>query len=325
MIKRRRFLSIVAALPGLGLAGSVPGRRPVRWQGSAMGAEASLTLYHDDPAAARALIAACTAEIVAMEGLFSLFRRDSWLVRLNRDGQLERAPVEFVGLASLARRFSAASGGAFDVTVQPLWALHAGHFAQAEPDPDGPPAAAVDQARRLVDWRDLRVEGDTVWLARPGMAATFNGIAQGFVTDRVAALLRRHGVTDVLLDLGEFRGLGGHPDGRPWRVAVADPHRLGGVLATLPLRDQAVASSGGYGTVFDAAGRFHHLFDPARGVPSQAWAGVTVIAADATTADALSTALAVAPPDRAAAILAAGGGAAALLTDADGRTVRFEA
>jgi len=67
--------------------------------------------------------------------------------------------------------------------------------------------------------------------------------------------------------------------------------------------DTAVASSGGYGTVFEPSGRFHHLFVPATGIYAHFWASVSMIAATATIADALSTAIAVAPRDRADALL----------------------
>jgi FAD:protein FMN transferase len=67
------------------------------------------------------------------------------------------------------------------------------------------------------------VASDRIALGRPGMKLTLNGIAQGYVTDRVAALLAAAGLENVLLDLGEVRGAGGRPDGRPWRAAIADP------------------------------------------------------------------------------------------------------
>lgn len=323
-LSRRRFIAIAGMTAGFTLSPRGPGGAPspVHWHGSAMGAEASITLYHSNPLQAEALIAEAVSEIRRVEAAFSLFRRDSALARLNRDGRLERAPAVFHDLLAEARRIAGASEGAFDVTVQPLWRLYAGHFGQAGADPAGPPPAVIARAAALVDWRDLLGDGEAVWFRRPGMAATFNGIAQGYVTDRVAGLMRQAGITNMLLNLGEFRALGGHLDGRPWVVGVADPRAPASLLQTMALRDGAVASSGGYGTVFDpAAGHFHHLFDPVGGLPSPSWAGVTVLAATATLADGLSTALAVAPPDRAAAIFARAGGLAAILVAADG-TIR---
>ncbi len=318
-LDRRRFLSVTAAA-GVGLAAWLAEKRarPVTWAGSAMGAPARITLYHPETRVAERLIAESIAEIHRVEALFSLFRRDSLLVRLNREGRVEGAPAPFLELVERAGRYSALSGGAFDVTIQPLWILYARHFARPGADPDGPSDREVAEAKARVGWGGLRVDGDTVAFARPGMGASFNGIAQGWVTDRVADLLRARGIADMLLDLGEMRALGGHPDGRPWRVGVADPRAPDRLVRSLDLRDQAVATSGGYGTPFDSTGRFHHLFDPATGRPASAWASVTVTAPTATAADALTKAVGLAPPEAIPRILARGGGTAALLIAADG-------
>ncbi|CAK0772495.1 FAD:protein FMN transferase [uncultured Gammaproteobacteria bacterium] len=303
-LSRRRFLAIaagVAALPGLVQVGAqagfpLTGQDLIRWRGVALGAEASITLAHPDPAEGRELIARCLDEIIRLERVFSLYRPDSALSQLNRTGVLLAPPLDLVRLLAEAQRFSQLSGGAFDVTVQPLWALYADHFSRADADPAGPSVEAIERTRALVDWKAVKVSPDRVTLERPGMAITLNGIAQGYITDRVGDLLRANGLNHVLLDLGETLALGPDLDGRPWRVGIADPaapkHQT---LETLDLDGKALATSGGYGTRFDAAGRFHHLFDPASGRSPHYLASVTVVAASATVADALSTTLAVLP------------------------------
>lgn len=318
-LSRRRFLTIVGIGAGAALIGGriSPAVKPISWSGQAMGAQASIVLYHSDPAAAQNLLAECQREIERVEQQFSLFRRDSTLVRLNREGHVDRAPAMFRHLVQTAQSYAALSQGTFDVTVQPLWDLYAGHFSQSSADPAGPDEAAVQRAKSLVDWRGLTVEGERVAFAKPGMAATFNGIAQGFVTDVVADMLRARGITNVLLDLGEMRALGTHADGRKWHVGIGDPRQPGSLLQTVEL-DRAMATSGGYGTVFDAAGRFHHLFDPRTGRPWTTWLGVTVMAETATAADALTKAIALAPLEQAKAILHQGGGTKAVLVDAAG-------
>ncbi|HYH17434.1 MAG TPA: FAD:protein FMN transferase [Azospirillum sp.] len=325
VLSRRRFLTISAAAAGVALLPGALLSSPVRaaiagphvWRGAALGADAAIQLHHPDPAQADRLIRLCLEEVARLEKVFSLYRADSALARLNRDGELHDPPGDLVRLLEEAVAWGRRSAGAFDVTVQPLWQLYAGHFARPGADPAGPPAAAVEAARRLVDHRALRVSAERISFARRGMAVTLNGIAQGYVTDRVAERLRAEGMTRVLVDLGEIHALDGHPDGRPWTVGLEDPLR-GGPGATLAVENRAVATSGGYGTRFDAAGRFTHLFDPASGRSAARWAAVTVLASDATTADALSTALSVLPEDRAAGLLRGRSDLAARLTRHDG-------
>ena len=154
-----------------------------------------------------------------------------------------------------------------------------------------------------------------VRLPRPGMALTFNGIAQGYMTDRVADLLRNAGFDHVLVQLGETRALGGRQADQPWRVAAADK--------VIAISNRAIATSSGPASRFDPRGRHHHLFDPRSGRSAASYRSVTVIAERATDADALSTALAVAPPDQAGAILATMTMAEALLTMPDGSRRRL--
>ena len=324
---RRRILRLLAAPSVLGLAaavGALSGRSSDadtslhHWRGKALGADASLLIHHPDAAEAARLTMVARAEIERLEKIYSLHRDDSAVVRLNREGRLDGPPAELVTLLLRARRWSETSGGAFDVTVQPLWKLYHDYFSDPTSDPDGPPNAAVAKAQRLVDFRALEVSPDRITLARPGMAVTLNGIAQGDITDRVAELLRAEGLTQSLIELGEMRALGGHPEGRPWRVGIKDPYDSATLVAQIDLTDRAIATSSVTGTVFDASGRQHHLFDPTSGRPSRGLISASVIAQRACDADAFSTALLAAPEPLAPETVAHMGVEQVLTVDAEG-------
>lgn len=271
-ISRRRFLVLSAALP---LAGQVAAAPPVqRFQGTAMGAAASLMLAHPE---ADRIAARVWAEIERLEDVFSLFRFDSALSRLNAAGVLDAPPFELLECLSLAGAVHAATGGAFDPTVQPLWAEYARAATEGrEPEPGA--------ALGLVGWAGVVTAPGRVALDRPGMALTLNGIAQGFVADRVAALLEAEGLTNVMIDTGELRAMGRDPRGRDWSVQIED-----GIA--VPLRDRALATSASMGTVIDPAMRIGHILDPRTGLPAAgSWRQVSVTAPSAALADACSTA-----------------------------------
>ena len=287
---RRRALALIAAAAGLPLLGSERAvAKPLVWHGVALGARSTITLCHADEAVARRLLKEVLAEVRRLEGIFSLYRADSAISRLNRLGRLEAPPPEMVELLARARTVSALTGGAFDATVQPLWRLYADHFARPAADPGGPAEDERQRALARVDYRALSIGSDAIAFDRPGMAVTLNGIAQGYITDRVAALLRRAGLDHVLIDLGEIRALGRHPDARPWRAGIAEPGGFGELLHEVTLEDRALATSAGAGTRFDPAGRHHHLFDPRSGRSTRHHASVSVLAPSATLADGLST------------------------------------
>jgi thiamine biosynthesis lipoprotein len=213
------------------------------------------------------------------------------------------------------------SGGAFDVTVQPLWNVYAAHFfGSVSPSPQGPEPSAIGQALALVGWQGVDLTSQRIALARPGMGLTLSGIAQGYLTDRIADILRANGCDRVLADMGrsEIRLVGCRPDGRAWRIGLADPLVPGQVAVTLDLADRCISTSGGYGTKFEATGRHHHLFDPMTGTSAGHYIAVSVVAASTMVADALSTALYVTPPDRSGRLLAAFPDALVLVTRPDG-------
>ena len=327
---RRRVISIFGAAAGLSLAG-VSSRAAAAeatmytWEGYALGAQSTISLAHYSREGAERIVNMAVNEIRRLEQIFSLKIDDSEISNLNRDGRLSRPSYDMLALLTEAKRYGEMSDGAFDVTVQPLWTLYRGHFRDNPDSKDGPARADIDAALRLVDYRRLDVNPLFVRLDRAGMQITLNGIAQGYITDKVSDLLRENGVSNVLVSLGETRALDGHPEGRPWLVALKDPLNPEGTARTINLDNMSVATSGGYGTQFDRSGRFHHLFDPRIGESAWTHVGVSVVAPRATTADALSTALYITPRDAAEKIVRRAGRVTAILTKPDGSEYTLQA
>jgi thiamine biosynthesis lipoprotein len=106
----------MAALPGGASAAALRS-----WRGTALGADAGLSLYHPDRGESDRIIAACVAEIRRLESIFSLFDPTSDVSRLNSEGVIDEPPGELMSLLTESQRLGALTGGAFDVTVQPLW------------------------------------------------------------------------------------------------------------------------------------------------------------------------------------------------------------
>jgi thiamine biosynthesis lipoprotein len=324
-LSRRRVITILGAVAGLPFlpSGDQPKNttRLHRWQGSALGSPSRILLHHPDRRAAEQAVAQCVAEIERLEKEFSLYRGHSEIARLNRDGRLDAPSHDLLALLSECQRFSELSGGAFDVTVQPLWDVYAAHFFRSpSPSPHGPDPRAIGRALALVDWQGVDLTSRHIALARPGMGLTLNGIAQGYLTDRIADVLRGNGCDRVLADMGRSETLlvGHRPDGGAWRIGLADPTAPDRVAVTLDLADQCISTSGGYGTKFEATGRHHHLFDPTTGISAGHYIAVSVVAVSTMVADALSTALYVTPPERSRRLLAAFPDVVVLATLPDG-------
>lgn len=273
MTTRRRFLAISAAaatFPRIGSAAPV-----YTWQGVALGAHASLRLAHPD---AKAISERVAAEISRLEDIFSLYRPESSLMQLNRNGKLQTPPFELLECLSLAGSVHRASRGAFDPTIQPLWAC----YAEASAQGTAPTVDALKTAQKRIGWERIKFHSSRIEIEKD-MSLTLNGIAQGYIADRVANMLSGEGLTNILIDTGEFRALGTHPDGHAWPVRLAAG---GGV----PLVDRALATSAPLGTTFDENAELGHILDPRNGLPVRnIWREITISAKSAALADALST------------------------------------
>lgn len=324
---RRRLIGISAAAAGMALLPLRANASPeaVTWQGEAMGAQASLVIHHPDQAKARRLVEATVAEVRRLERIFSLYRDDSDLTLLNRQRFLVAPPKELVELLQQSRDVGAVTGGVFDPTVQPLWDAYRRHFSTPGASGVGPSAQIVRECLARVGLDRVACSPDRIELSVPGSALTFNGIAQGYITDRVVDLLRAGGIERSMVDMGESRAIGVAPGDRPWRVGISDPLDAAHILKVLEVENRAVATSSPSGFRFDAEGRFGHIIDPRSGATPRRHASVTVVAGQAALADALSTAFNLMDVADIAGVLDGMAGVEAHILSHDGHWVRIPA
>lgn len=235
-------------------------------------------------------------EIQALDQQLSFFRDDSDIRELNVYAARRAVPVEprLFRLLERARDLSAATGGAFDLTVAPLLAAW-GFRGQA----GRVPAEEEVEAARAVTSMEL-VELDpaslTVRFRREGVRLDLGAIGKGYAIERAAGILRDCEVGGALLHGGTstVQAIGNQPDGSPWTVAVQDPSDAEKALASLPLRDTALSVSAVHGKFFtEGDAHYGHVLDPRSGRPVQGALLAAVRCDSATDSDALSTALLV--------------------------------
>lgn len=269
-----------------------------------MGAKAVIRLYGADEKQAAETFQHCQREIDRLENIFSLYRPRSAVSRLNDQGNLDNPPLELLDVMSRCQACWENSDGAFDMTIQPLWQLYADHFAGRGASPSGPSDDVLRHVLDFVGTDKVRLGSRRISFAKPGMGISLNGVAQGYITDRVVAVLKEAGYENCLVHMGETYGLGQHEDGRSWSAGLSSPIKGRDILSAVPLHNQALATSGGYGSPFGGQGRLHHLLDPRTGRSANHYGSVSVVATDTMTADMLSTALYVMAPDKGKAIWA---------------------
>jgi len=239
-------------------------------------------------------------EIKRVELLLSRFYPESDISRINADACIRPTKVaqETIAILKKAILFSRLSDGAFDITVFPLaelWGIRQNQRKNA------PGHKEIQLALEKVGYQhiDVMKREQSIFLGRPEMSLDLGGIAKGYAVDQAITILKEAGIKSALVNAGgDIYCLGQRKKNSNWRIAVQDPRKRGAFLTTLEVKDKAIASSGDYENYIEIRGqKYSHLINPKSGYPSRELpAGVTVLASDCLTADALATSVFILGP-----------------------------
>ena len=268
-----------------------------------MGTMVRVVLYSRDEDVAREHARRAFARIAELDARLTDYGDTSELLELSRaaGGAPRKVSEDLFCVLEVAHRLSERTGGAFDVTIGPVSTL----WRRARIDKQPPPAAALAEAQRLVGYRDMQLDAKarTVRLARRGMQLDLGGIGKGFAADEALKVLRESGARPALVSLGGDIVTGDPPPGKAgWQIAIGPLGKA--AVESRVIRNSAVSTSGDAEQFLEHEGqRLSHVLDPLTGRPKIGRKGVTVIAADGMTADALSTAVGVMGVERGLALV----------------------
>jgi len=254
-----------------------------------MGTSVQVQAFGGDESARKQAIEEAFAAIAEVDRLMSNYRSDSELTYVNMSaaGTSVEVSEPMLRVLEAARKISADSSGAFDVTVGPLVKLW-GFF---DKRPHVPTDAELAAVRPLVDYRNVLVDlrQHTVRFTRPGVEIDLGGIAKGFAVEVAAGVLRRHGLSGFVDAGGNQYMLGPPPGKRQWAIGVKDPDAPGRLLGVVDVLDGSVSTSANDSNFLVAEGRrYGHLLDPRSLRPSTASESATIVSRDGTLADAMS-------------------------------------
>jgi len=267
-----------------------------------MGTFARVVVIAEDSETAEKCIRAAMAEIHKVDELMSDYKSDSEISRVNREAAKRAVEVSKSTHEVLQRsvKFSILTEGAFDVTVGPLMDL----FHTAEQEQVAPGEEQIALARSKVGFEKLKLDeqNKTVQFAVDGMRLDLGGIAKGYSIDMAIEEIKRCGAIGAMVDIGgDIRCFGTPPKGKThWLIGLQDPNAAleginsGELLLTLNITSAAVTTSGDYQQFVLIEGKRHsHIMNRRTGASAEGLSSVTIIADNATDADALATAVSV--------------------------------
>ena len=179
------------------------------------------------------------------------------------------------------------SNGCFDITIGPITRL----WGFSDKSYHVPSREEITQAMKFVGMEKTDLCEGALILAT-GMELDWGGIAKGFGVDKAYQAMKAMGIARGYINAGgDLICWGKNPDNQEWKVGIKHP-RKNGYLGILSLSGTASATTGDYQRFFEERGvRYHHVFDPRTGYPSQGKQSVTVIGPETIICDALATAL----------------------------------
>ncbi|MDP2405781.1 MAG: FAD:protein FMN transferase [Hydrogenophaga sp.] len=279
LFQRRRCLAGLGGLlvTGLGLRPALASPTVQRASRTLMGTRVDIVAQGGDPASTAVAIQAAFAEMQRLERMMSRYRADSLVSALHRSAGRSwvDAPPELMAVLQRAAELSRLTDGAFDITVGAYdgWSFDANHARIPSPE-------ELRRERRLVDFREVSINplAGQVGLSRSGMRIDLGGVAKLPILQAGLRVLERHGLRNAMLNGGGDVLTRGQLLGRDWRVGIRDPRAPERLIGTVFLGDGCVASSGDYERCFVRNGRrYHHVLDPASGMPSSGVRGVVLV------------------------------------------------
>ena len=240
----------------------------------AMGSACEVVLASHTQNEAESMAKLAIDEVLRIERKYSRYTTDSVIAKINQQagrGALQ-CDDETWALFQFATQLFDQSDGLFDITSGVL--RQAWDFKK----PEVPTSQKLEALLPLVGWQNVVLQDQSIALPLAGMEVDLGGFGKEYAADRAAQVLKEKGVTHGYVNLaGDMRFLGPKPTGEPWMIGIQDPRVRDQVVATLPITQGGLATSGDYERYFELNGqRYCHVLNPKTGMPVSYWRSVSV-------------------------------------------------
>lgn len=279
---------------------SVYSHEPVIRAEYVMGTILEISVYHAPKRLANIAINSAFREVRRLDDIMSHYKKNSLLSEINHESGKKWVKVnkDLFELLKTSIKFSELTDGAFDITIAPLMDF----WSFVQKSRKAPILKKIKELLPLVGYKNILLNSNQhlVFLKKPKMKLDLGGIAKGYAISKVVEILNKNKIKGAKIDFGQsLYLLGASPNGKKWRIAVKNPLNKDEFLFEFRVKNMAVSTSGGYERFFIISGKkYSHILNPQNGLLINWRQSATVISPDPVTADALSTALSVMPPEK---------------------------
>ena len=320
--RKTTFLALLILLLAVIISCSPKEQKLLRRTQFIMGTLVEITVREPDQEKAQLAISSAFDEMRRLEKLMSTHLTDSEISRLNANAGAKTSLTvspEVLEVILRGIHWGEKSGGALDISIGPvsrLWRFD-------DDNPTIPDAKRLAEAVDLVNFREIEIDGSNVRLKQAGMSLNLGAIAKGYAVDKAMTVLQNNGIRHALINAGgDLKVLGQRKHGQDWNIGLQHPRKPEKMIASFTLSDEAVATSGDYQKYFIKENtRYHHILDPANGMPARGVISATIVAKTVMDADALATAVFVMGPEKGMALIESLDGVEGMMITESGLTL----
>lgn len=260
-----------------------------------MGSRFDITIVAKDSLTAEENIDASIAEITRIENLISDWKSDSQVSEVSQNSGIRPVKVdrEVFELTQRAIRLSEITNGGFDISFAAMDRIWKFDGSMTEM----PTEENIKKSVEKVGYKNIILDSvnSTIFLKLKGMKLGFGALGEGYAADKCRDMMLAKGIkAGIINGSGDMSTWGSQPNGTPWKIGITNPFNPEKLLATVPLEQEAVTTSGSYEkfVVFDGK-RYSHIINPTTGYPATGLCSVTIFGPNAEMANGLSTSIMV--------------------------------
>ena len=255
-----------------------------KWTGTVLNNYVTLEIHSNEGKNNNLIYSQINNFINQADNIFNLQNPDSEIVKLNKYKKLQNPSPYLIEVIKKSQILSEQTGGNFDITVQPLWTHYYNHFI-LNGNSSFPDDKILKNITKSINWKNVGIENNTIIL-KNNASITLNGIAQGWITDKVVEIINKNNITNTLVDFGETFASGSYESKRPWNIEIQSSE---GINTVIKLTNKAVATSSASGTMFEPTKKYNHIFNPKTGLSTSNFHTVSIISNKAWLSDCIAT------------------------------------